>query len=276
MRRWPMIAAAVVAVAAACAGCASSDRVSPRAVGSGPPTATGSVVPPSSGSAGLPPAGSVTGAPAPAPSVPPSGPGATTETGSPPAPGTHATVAIDGAVVSCPDGAPLVGAPGREGGGPLPSGVSIIAVVRCETVERTYAGSGQWVVQIAEVADSGLGAFVTALHQPSEPRPPDLMCPAYLRATPWFAVVDAAGQVFQPALPTDQCGQPSAKAMLALGQLDYRVVDAVRVRQVTVPEPNTSGCYQHVEGTPMVTPGPGDGTGRVSTPPSRPVCPYSH
>jgi hypothetical protein len=179
-------------------------------------------------------------------------------------------------VVSCPDGAPLIDAPGREGSSPLPSGVAIIAVVRCETVERTYAGTGQWVVQLAEVADSGLGAFVSALHQPSQKRPPDLMCPEYLRATPWFAVVDAAGQVFQPALPTDQCGQPSAKAMLALRQLDFRVVDAVRVRQVTAPEPNTSGCDQHIEGTPMVTPGPGGATGRVSTPPSRPVCPYSH
>jgi hypothetical protein len=185
-------------------------------------------------------------------------------------------VAIDGGVVSCPDGAPLVDAPGREGRGPLPSGVSITAVVRCETVERTYASSGQWVVQIAEVADSGLGAFVTALRQPSEPRPPDLICPAYLRATPWFAVVDAAGQVFQPALPTDQCGQPSGKAIMALGRLDFRVVDTVRVRQVTAPAPNMSSCDQHIEGTPMVTPGAGNGTGQVSTPSSRPVCPYSH
>lgn len=272
MRRWPMIVTALAALLGLCAGCASSDQVSSRAPSSGA-AGSGSVT---SGPVG---SGSVTGVPA--PSWGPTGPAATAATGSPPPRAAHAVAAIDGATVNCPDGVPLIAGPDDASRSLLPAAAKISAVVRCETVERTYPGLGEWSVQIAEVADSGLGDFVAALRAPSQKRPSNVICPAIAIAIPWFAVVDAAGHVWQPSLPTDQCGQPSAKAVLALNKLHFRAVDAVRGQQMP-PSPAIS-CGNLARGVPAIpvtptvpagAPASSNGTGATSSPPSRIVCPY--
>jgi len=134
---------------------------------------------------------------------------------------------------------------GRGSGAALGAGAEVQAVVRCESVLRTYLGIGQWNVQLAEVADSGLSPFLAALRVPSQQRPGNIACPDYLRLAPWFALVDAAGTVLHPRLPTDQCGQVSGAAIAALAKLDFRVADAVRVRQTESPEVITSGCQQN-------------------------------
>lgn len=277
MRRWPMIVTAAVA-AAVCAGCASSDHASSLASGSGQPSA------PVSSSAIMtaspPLVASMTAVPG--ASFGPTGPAATAATASPPARAAHAVAAIDGATVSCPDGVPLIAGPDREGRRPLLAGAKIVAVVRCETVVRTYSGLGQWSVQIAEVADSGLGDFVSALHAPSQKAPANVICPLAMIAVPWFAVVDSSGHVLLPSLPTNQCGQPAAKAIIALNKLDFRAVDVVLGKQI---EPSAAvSCGNLAQGVPAIptippmptaTPSPSIVAGSVGSPPSRVVCPYS-
>ena len=223
MRHASLIATSVATVAALalCAGCASSDRLPTRA--------------PAPGASG-----------APGGSASPTGPAATAATGTPPPLGTHAVASVAGATVTCPDGAPLSDPEnGRGSGAALGAGVEVQAVVRCESVLRTYPGIGQWSVQLAEVADSGLSPFLAALRTPSQQRPGNIICPGYLLLAPWFALVDASGTVLHPPLPTDQCGQVAGPAIAALAKLDFRVVDAVRVQQTESPEVITSGCQQN-------------------------------
>ena len=102
-------------------------------------------------------------------------------------------------------------------------------MVRCETVQRSYPGLGSWSVQLAEVADSGLGPFLADLRAPSDARPSGIMCPDFRILVPWFELVDSAGTAFNVAIPTDQCGAPKTAAITALQALHFRVTDAVRL-----------------------------------------------
>ncbi|HEY3924209.1 MAG TPA: hypothetical protein VGL75_06565 [Acidothermaceae bacterium] len=129
---------------------------------------------------------------------------------------------------ACPDPA----APGQSASPspkPLPASLAIKAVVRCETVQRSYPGLGTWSVQLAEVADSGLGPFLADLRAPSDPRPSGIMCPDFRILVPWFELVDSAGTAINVAIPTDQCGAPKTVAITALQGLQFRVTDAVRI-----------------------------------------------
>jgi hypothetical protein len=130
--------------------------------------------------------------------------------------------------LACPD----PGSPGQAASPspkPLSPSVAIKAVVRCETVDRSYPGLGSWSVQLAEVANSGLEPFLADLRAPSDPMPSGIMCPDLRILVPWFELVDAAGTAFNVAIPTDQCGTPKTAAITALQALQFRVTDAVRV-----------------------------------------------
>lgn len=102
-------------------------------------------------------------------------------------------------------------------------------MVRCETVQRRYPGLGSWSVQLAEVADSGLGPFLADLRAPSDARPSGILCPDFRILVPWFELLDSAGTAFNVAIPTDQCGAPKTAAITALDGLHFRVTDAVRI-----------------------------------------------
>ena len=143
-----------------------------------------------------------------------------------PPPGTHAVTVVAG--LACPD----PGSPGQSASPspkPLPSSVAIKAVVRCETVQRSYPGLGTWSVQLAEVADSDLGPFLADLRAPSDAMPSGMMCPDIRILVPWFELVDSAGTAINVAIPTDQCGAPKTAAITALEALHFRVTDAVRI-----------------------------------------------
>jgi hypothetical protein len=101
--------------------------------------------------------------------------------------------------------------------------------VRCETVQRSYPGLGAWSVQLAEVADSGLGPFLADLRAPSDAMPSGIMCPDFRILVPWFELVDSAGTAINVAIPTDQCGAPKTATITALQALHFRVTDAVRI-----------------------------------------------
>ena len=140
--------------------------------------------------------------------------------------GTHAVTVVAG--LSCPE----PGSPGQAASPspkPLSPSVAIKAVVRCETVQRSYPGLGSWSVQLAEVADSGLGPLLADLRTPSDPRPSGIMCPNVRILVPWFELVDTAGAAINVTIPTDQCGAPKTAAVTALQDLQFRVTDAVRV-----------------------------------------------
>ena len=248
MKKLIMSASLLVGLTGALAGCASSPPASSTSAQSALASAA-------SGPAGTSPSGpsssgeSMPADSKPAPSMPvqaPADSSAASPTPSPtsappvvtatavPAIGAHAVATIGAAVVACPD--PAV-ADGSDSGAlhPLAAGVVIDAVVRCETVTRTYAGAGTFTVQVAEVADSGLADFLTQLRLPSDPRGTNVVCPLFRIATPWFALIDSHGAVLQVALPTTQCGQIRATAIAALNALPFREVAAVRLARVSPP-----------------------------------------
>ena len=134
-------------------------------------------------------------------------------------------------MVTCPDPATV---DGSESGAThvLAPGVVVDAVVRCETVTRTYAGDGTYTVQLAEVADTGLADFLIELRRPSDARGTNVVCPMLRIATPWFALIDNHGNLLRVALPTTQCGQIRATVLAALNALPFREVAAVRIARV--------------------------------------------
>src|SRR5450631_607977 len=151
----------------------------------------------------------------------PSPPPPTTASGVPP-PGAHAVTVVAG--LACP-AAGSAGQATSPAPKPLPPSLAITAVVRCETVQRSYPGLGSWSVQLAEVADSGLGPFLADLRAPSDARPSGIMCPDFRILVPWFELVDSAGAALNAAIPTDQCGAPKTAAITALQALHFRVTD---------------------------------------------------
>ena len=234
-----VITAVTVVLAAAATGC-SSHRSQAAAVQSAPPSTqlTGALSP-SIGpltSAAVNPTSPfsesprvTSGPPVTSPSVLPR-PSAPTPTSGPAVPplGTHAITVVAG--LPCPNPA----SPGQATSPspkPLPPSLVIKAVVRCETVQRSYP-VGSWSVQLAEVADSGLGPFLADLQAPSDPRPSGIMCPDFRILVPWFELVDSAGTAMNVAIPTDQCGAPKTDAITALQALPFRVTDAVRISAV--------------------------------------------
>src|SRR5450755_2605932 len=227
------IAFFAVLLAATAAGC-SSHRSTSRIVPSGSQaTAASTQLNSSAASAG--PASPVNSAPVnPAGGSPsasstrsstPSAPPPTNASGVPP-PGAHAVTVVAG--LACP-AAGSAGQATSPAPKPLPPSLAITAVVRCETVQRSYPGLGSWSVQLAKVADSGLGPFLADLRAPSDARPSGIMCPDFRILVPWFELVDSAGAALNAAIPTDQCGAPKTAAITALQALHFRVTDAVRL-----------------------------------------------
>jgi hypothetical protein len=248
MKKLIISAGMSIVVAGAVAGCASSPTASSGSAQSTPASAASAPASPSTGaqlsssgpsmpadSMPAEPAQSTPAATSPAPATtsaagtaPPVTPTAV------PAVGAHAVATVGAAVVTCPD--PAV-ADGSESGAThlLAAGVLIDAVVRCETVTRTYPGAGTFTVQLAEVADTGLADFLTELRHPSDPRRTNVVCPMFRIAMPWFALIDNHGAVLRVALPTTQCGQARATALAALNALPFREVAAVRIARVPPP-----------------------------------------
>jgi hypothetical protein len=243
MKKLIMNASMTIVLAGAVAGCAHSSTASPVSAQSAPASAGSAPVSPaasgpSSSSGASMPADSMPAQPTPAGTTPvaPTPPTASSTPAvvnptATPAIGAHAVATIGASVVACPD--PAVADGGDLGAAHLlAAGIVIDAVVKCETVTRTYAGAGTFTVQLAEVADTGLADFLAELRRPSDPRGPNVVCPLFRIATPWFALIDDHGAVLRVALPTTQCGQSRAAVIAALNALPFREVAAVRIARV--------------------------------------------
>ncbi|GIH19224.1 hypothetical protein [Rugosimonospora africana] len=68
------------------------------------------------------------------------------------------------------------------------------------------------------VKHGNLAPLVSALHQPDAPRSHG-MCPDYRILMPTFWLVDGTGKAYQPHIPVNSCGQPSAAVVSALQAL---------------------------------------------------------
>jgi hypothetical protein len=127
--------------------------------------------------------------------------------------------------------------------GPANVAGGVGAVVRCVVVQRRYPGLGTWDVELAEVADSGLGPFVFGLAHPPPPPATAPACPANIYLEPWFAVVSNDGKLTRPGTAAGICGWPDWPNLTLFHDLDFRVVDAVRTEQIASDAASTTnGC----------------------------------
>jgi hypothetical protein len=208
-RRYRMLSALVAAAltAAALVGCGSSVRTgtTPQA-GAGSSSATGV---PSTGPVAPSPAGGVPGASG----VP--GGGAAGGGGAEPGPGRTgggAGTAKPAPLSSLTCGA-VTTVPGR-----LPDR-DWTEAASCP-VDAPRPGDGGPVNQpgVPIVKRGDLAPLVRALNQPDAPRTHGI-CPDYRVLMPTFWLVDSTGQAYQPHVPVNSCGQPSAAVLSALRAL---------------------------------------------------------
>ena len=115
---------------------------------------------------------------------------------------------------------------------PVPEGFVATSVVECVVERRPVAGDGVWNFLVEKRATANIDAFVTAIRRPDEPTPTPVGCNAVGYGMPWFALVDASGQVAHTGIPADSCGQPQTEGRAALGALQFVDVSATRRDQV--------------------------------------------
>jgi len=125
----------------------------------------------------------------------------------------------------------------------LPANFDAVAVVRCEVEVQTFAGDGQWSVELGQRASSGLGPLLAALRLPSSPPAgPQVACAAVGVEVPDFALVDADEHILVPDLPVDECGAPLTAALDALNALHWTTETEQKITHLqTEPEVET-GC----------------------------------
>jgi hypothetical protein len=138
---------------------------------------------------------------------------------------------------------PTCPAPGgtEAGGSAVPDGFVTAWVFRCRSDVRDLPGQGMWQVQVAERADTPATELIAELRKPSDPRTAEA-CTMELVVPPYFVLVDATGQLVQPAVPTDTCGKPRREALAALEKLTFRTLSETPVNQVRSPKSSQSGC----------------------------------
>jgi hypothetical protein len=151
---------------------------------------------------------------------------ATAATGSAPRAAAGAVAVIGTRSVPCP-GEPWVHAVWRPA---VP--IRVRAVVRCITVQRDYRGLGEWNVELAEVTESDLLPFLSALANPPPMSSTAAACPANEYLAPSFALVTGDGHLSQPGFTAGICGWPEPSVLTQFQQLDFHVVDAARTIQI--------------------------------------------
>jgi hypothetical protein len=87
-------------------------------------------------------------------------------------------------------------------------------------VNAPRSGDGGPVNQpgVPVVKRGDLAPLVRALSQPDAARTHGI-CPDYRMLMPTFWLVDATGEAYQPHVPVNSCGQPSAAVVSALRAL---------------------------------------------------------
>jgi len=187
--------AAVAAVAALAAGCATASTSTPASTGASG-TGTAKATSPASASA------------APVP---------TTTTGPPIVAGQPACVGWPSNVTHSKT---------------LPASFVPVAVIRCVTNYQMIPGKGQWEVATLERADQHLTPLLTALHRPSQTKPPGTVCSDLVMLPPQFVLVSNDGQAIWPAIPVTGCGLVQGELLGALAALPWQKVSVRLVAKV--------------------------------------------
>jgi hypothetical protein len=154
------------------------------------------------------------------------------------APGVHpngALVARAVARVSC-------AATKAKPAGPLPAAFRPVAAVRCYPQARGIPGHGLWRFEVRQQADHHLAALISALRRPSDPTPPQVVCPQIGYLDPPFVLVDRHGRIDRPALPVKECGQPFPAAIADLQRLGWVTVWVRRTAQLSTRAELRAGC----------------------------------
>jgi hypothetical protein len=123
----------------------------------------------------------------------------------------------------------------------LPAGFVTTWVFRCRMETRPKPGEGEWTYQILERADTDAKSLVEQLLRPSDPQT-NQPCTLELRTPPHFALVDAAGKGYRPAVPTDGCGKPRIEVFKLLEAMRFRVLSEKPVQQVVTQKSIDTGC----------------------------------
>jgi hypothetical protein len=108
----------------------------------------------------------------------------------------------------------------RQASEPLPATFLAHSAVLCGLTIVLVHGSGP-VVSTEWVADHGLAPLVAALRRPSARPSPGTICPAQLVAVPQLFLINTAGQVIRPVIPTGACGQPQPQVLDALQHVPW-------------------------------------------------------
>lgn len=143
------------------------------------------------------------------------------------------------AAVHCPTAAQL---PAAEE--PLPAGFRAVSVLRCGDEVRDVPGDGKWWFRVEDRADTDAAALLAALRRPDRQAPAAAICADVAFLVPYFALVDAAGNVVRPRVPRDACSEPQRAALDALTALPFRETAATRRHQEQSQQSIDSGCGQ--------------------------------
>ena len=126
---------------------------------------------------------------------------------------------------------------------PLPADFHAVAAVRCMSRSRMVPGDGEWGFADADRADSGLAAMVAALRLAPEPTPTGTVaCAAVGILVPPFALVDANGDVVNPALPQSFCGTPLPQVLDAMNALPWRTETEQKTTRLQTQAEIDTGC----------------------------------
>jgi hypothetical protein len=142
-----------------------------------------------------------------------------------------------------PDGGPdqRTPAPKQER---LPAGFTPVEIYVCTETMRSVPGDGDWMVrQVRQVVQGG-EALVATLRRPDRRAESgtEVACTLELPFVPDLRLVDRAGRVLYPRVPTDQCGKPQAEVMRAYEALKLETVAEDRLRRVQSEQAKTTGC----------------------------------
>jgi len=128
--------------------------------------------------------------------------------------------------VRCPAGIPgpaSLTAPGQQALS-IPTGFTLVAVVRCVRVVVRVPGRGMWLAEKRQAAVTGLARLMTALREPSAPhnsKGPIPQCLAPYTVLPWFVLVSRDGQVIRPRVPVNVCRLPIEAVLASLNSMHW-------------------------------------------------------
>jgi hypothetical protein len=135
------------------------------------------------------------------------------------------------------------GRPGRLTSGPLPTNFHAVALLSCQTDDRTLADGSQWSYLVTKRGTQDLDALVAALDEPDDPPPTgDVACAASYESDPDIILIGSDGAAYRPRFPRGVCDVVKPDAIKALGRVPLHTVETQRLQQVVSALSARTGC----------------------------------